>query len=207
MRDSDNEFEEAAELERRTLIILLAINFGMFLLEVVIGWVASSSGVLADSLDMLADASVYAVALYAVGRSLRIQSNAATGSGVVQIALGAGVLLDVVRRLVVGSEPVSLLMIGVGIVALAANATCLVLIAKHRHGGVHMRASWIFSATDVLANIGIIVSGILVLLTGSRIPDLVIGAVIAAIVIRGGTHILREVRTERAREELSGADR
>jgi len=207
VRDSDNEFEEAAELERRTLIILLAINFGMFLLEVVIGWLASSSGVLADSLDMLADASVYAVALYAVGRSLRIQSNAATGSGVVQIALGAGVLLDVVRRLVVGSEPVSLLMIGVGIVALAANATCLVLIAKHRHGGVHMRASWIFSATDVLANIGIIVSGILVLLTGSRIPDLVIGAVIAAIVIRGGTHILREVRTERAREELSGADR
>jgi Co/Zn/Cd efflux system component len=206
MCDGDNEFEEAAELERRTLIILLAINLGMFLLEVVIGWIASSSGVLADSLDMLADASVYAVALYAVGRSLRIQSNAATASGVVQIALGAGVLVDVVRRLVVGSEPVSLLMIGVGVVALAANATCLVLISKHRHGGVHMRASWIFSATDVLANIGIIVSGALVLLTGSRIPDLVIGAVIAAIVIRGGKHILREVRAERAREGTA-ADR
>jgi Co/Zn/Cd efflux system component len=196
--DSENEFEEAAKLERRTLIILLAINFGMFLLEVVIGWIASSSGVLADSLDMLADASVYAIALYAVGRSLRIQSNAATAAGFLQIALGVGVLVDVGRRLIVGSEPVSTLMMGIGVVALVANVICLVLIAKHRHGGVHMRASWIFSATDVLANIGIIVSGALVLLTGSRIPDLVIGAVIAAIVIRGGIHILREVREERA---------
>lgn len=196
MCDSGNEFEEAAELERRTLWTLLVINGVMFLIEALVGWFADTAGVLADSLDMLADASVYAVALYAVGRSSRIQLSAATASGIVQIALGLGVLLEVARRFVFGSEPASALMIGVGAVALVANVTCLMLIAKHRHGAIHMRASWIFSANDVIANIGVIVSGVLVLLLGSRIPDLVIGAVIAVIVVRGGIGILREVRDE-----------
>lgn len=198
MCDADNEFQEAAELERRTLMVLLALNALMFIVEALTGWLADAAGLLADSLDMLADASVYAVALYAVGRSSRIQSNAATASGIVQIALGLGVLLDVARRLVGGSEPQSVLMMIVGALALAANVTCLTLIAKHRHGGVHMRASWIFSANDVIANIGVIVSGALVLVLGTRIPDLVIGGVIAIIVVRGGIRILREVRSERA---------
>lgn len=197
MCDADNEYREAAELERRTLVVLLALNAVMFIVEALLGWYADAAGLLADSLDMLADASVYAVALYAVGRSSRIQSGAATASGIVQIALGLGVLLEVARRFLVGSEPVSALMMVVGAVALAVNITCLALIAKHRHGGVHMRASWIFSANDVIANIGVIVSGALVLVLGTRIPDLVIGGVIAVIVVRGGIGILREVREER----------
>ena len=196
----ESEFDEAAELERRTLRALLAINGAMFLVEIVAGWLADAAGLLADSLDMLADASVYGIVLYAVGRSRRLQADAAFASGVVQIALGAGVLLEVVRRLVFGSDPESTLMMTVGAVALAANVTCLVLVAKHREGGVHMRASYIFSANDVVANVGVIVSGALVLWFGSRLPDLVVGAVIAAVVVRGGIEILREARA--ARREL-----
>jgi len=196
----ESEFDEAAELERRTLWILLAINGAMFLVEAVAGWLADAAGLVADSLDMLADASVYGIVLYAVGRSRRLQANAAFASGVVQIALGAGVLLEVGRRLVYGSEPVSALMMLVGGVALVANITCLVLVARHRDAGVHMRASYIFSANDVVANVGVIVSGALVLLLGSRLPDLVVGAVIAVVVVRGGIEILRQARA--ARREL-----
>ncbi len=202
MCDADNEFQESAKLERRTLVILLALNALMFIVEALVGWYADAAGLLADSLDMLADASVYAVALYAVGRSSRIQSGAATASGIVQIALGLGVLLEVARRFLVGSEPASALMMIVGAVALAVNVTCLALIAKHRHGGAHMRASWIFSANDVIANVGVIVSGALVLVLGTRIPDLIIGGVIAVIVVRGGIGILREVRDERTGDAL-----
>lgn len=197
----ENEFDEAAELERRTLWILLGINGAMFLVEAVAGWLADAAGLVADSLDMLADASVYGIVLYAVGRSRRLQANAAFASGIVQIALGAGVLLEVARRLVYGSEPVSTLMMVVGGVALAANVTCLVLVARHRDAGVHMRASYIFSANDVIANVGVIVSGALVLVLGSRLPDLVVGAVIAIVVVRGGIEILRQSRA--ARRELS----
>lgn len=197
MSVEESEFDEAAELERRTLWTLLAINGAMFLIEAVTGYVADAAGLVADSLDMLADASVYAIVLLAVGRSLRLQARAATVSGVLQIALGVGAMLDVARRFVYGSEPVSALMIGMGLVALAANVTCLILIAKHREGGVHMRASFIFSANDVIANVGVIVSGVLVSVLDSRLPDLVAGAAIAVVVVRGGLEILGEAREAR----------
>ena len=190
---------EAAQLERQTLSILLAINGAMFVAEAIAGWWGQSTGLLADSLDMLADASVYGIALYAVGRSRALQVNTATASGCVQIALGLVVLAEVVRRFFYGSDPVSMLMMSVGAIALVANVSCLALLAKHRDGGIHMRASWIFSVNDVIANCGLILSGWLVLYLDSRIPDLVIGAAISVVVVRGGVNILREAKVENAR--------
>lgn len=178
-------------LERRTLQILLGINATMFLAEQIAGWMASSAGLLADSLDMLADASVYGIALYAVGRSKDLKRRAGHISGWLQVALAAGAFAEVVRRFVYGSEPEPGYMIAVALVALAANVACIALISRHRQGGVHMRASWIFSTNDVIANVGVIVAGALVAWTGSRIPDLAIGAVIAAVVASGAVRILR----------------
>lgn len=202
MPERESELQEAASLQRKTLWVLLAINAGMFAIELVSSFAADSSGLLADSLDMLADASVYAIAMYAVGRSLRLQANAATASGVFQIALGSAVLLQVIRRYLYGSNPVSTLMIIVGALAFVANVTCLILITRHREGGVHMRASLIFSQNDVIANIGLVVSGLLVAYLGSRLPDLLIGAVISIVVVRGGVQILREAREARSGSHL-----
>jgi len=92
---------------------------------------------------------------------------------------------------VIGSEPGPPVMMGVALLALVANATCLGLIARHRHGGAHMKASYIFSANDVLANVGVIVAGALVGWTGSRVPDLVVGTAIAFVVLLGAVRILR----------------
>jgi Co/Zn/Cd efflux system component len=194
MADCGCDADVAARLERRTLLALLGINATMFVVEAAAGWFAESTGLVADSLDMLADASVYGVSLWAVGRSSRLQSTAASASGFIQIALGAGVLIEVARRYWYGSEPASLLMITVGTLAFAANVMCLLLLAKHRDGGVHMRASWIFSTNDVIANIGVVASGALVAFTGSPLPDLVVGSLISALVIRGGVRILRVAR-------------
>jgi cation diffusion facilitator family transporter len=200
MPDCGCELDEAAQLQRKTLWTLLGINAAMFVVEAIAGWWGESTGLLADSLDMLADASVYGIALYAVGRLPRHQVNAAVASGVLQILLGLGVLLEVLRHFLYGSEPVSVLMIAVGTVALIANMSCLMLIAKHRKGGVHMRASWIFSRNDVIANLGVIISGALVMYLGSRLPDLIIGAFISVVVLRGGIQILREAKDARAGE-------
>lgn len=199
--------EEASRLERKTLRILLAINGLMFAAEAVAGWWGQSTGLMADSLDMLADAFVYGISLYAVGRSRAIQANAATASGILQIILGTGVLFDVARRFIYGSEPVSMLMMVVGAVALAANVSCLMLISRHREAGVHMRASWIFSTNDVIANMGVIVSGGLVMVLNTRLPDLVIGTVISFVVVRGGIRILREAKEERRGGCSCGGDR
>ncbi len=193
---------EAVALERGTLSMLLVINGVMFVVEAIAGWWGESTGLLADALDMLADATVYGTALCVVGGSARRQAAAASASGVMQIVLGVGVLLEVARRFVYGSIPASLLMFGVGSMALVANVACLALLAKHRDGGVHMRASWIFSTNDVIANVGLIVSGVMVAVLGHRLPDLVIGALIAGIVVRGGVRILREAREARVSPPL-----
>ncbi len=184
--------EARNEQERKTLLIVLGINAFMFVFEMTLGLLAQSTGLIADSLDMFADATVYAISLYAIGKSSDLKTKAAKLSGIAQIFLALVVLADVLRRFILGSEPVSALMMGVGFIALLANATCLSLIAKHRNGGIHMRASLIFSKNDVIANIGVILSGILVWALGSRYPDLVIGSVIAVVVLRGGLQILKE---------------
>jgi Co/Zn/Cd efflux system component len=174
-----------------TLRVLLAINAVMFLVEVVAGWLAESTGLLADSLDMLADALVYGLSLHAVGKAARTKLRAAHLSGIFQAALAIGVLFDVLRRLFAGSAPEPPAMITVSLLALAANVSCLLLIARHREGGAHMRASWIFSTNDVLANLGVIVAGALVAWTGSRLPDLLVGTAVALLVFVGAVRILR----------------
>lgn len=186
------------DVERRTLWWLLAINGAMFVLEFVTGWVAQSMGLIADSLDMLADAAVYTAALWAVGSTNRRKTHAALASGLIQVALALGVATEVARRAVAGSEPVSTLMIGISVIALAANTACVMLLRKHRHGEIHMRASWIFSTTDVQVNVGVILAGVLVMLTGSAWPDLVIGLAVCVIVLRGGVRILRQAQASYA---------
>lgn len=191
---------EADDAEQtRVLRILLAINASMFAAEMIVGILADSTGVLADSLDMLADALVYGVGLYAVGKAIAAKVMAARLSGLLQIAIALAMLADILRRVFTDSEPVSWLMIAVSMAALVANVTCLRLISRHRDGGVHMRASWLFSRNDVLANLGVISAAVIVALTGSRWPDLVIGLLITIIVLRGGFAILKDAKAESAK--------
>ena len=182
--------EAGAAKEARTLRVLLGINALMFAIEITVGLFAHSAGLISDSLDNFADASVYGLSLYAVGRSAQLKLRAAHLSGLIQLILALGALVEVVRRFIFGSEPESLLMIGMASLALIANITVLMLIARHRQGEVHMKASWIFTANDVLANIGVILAGVLVAWTGSRYPDLIIGALIGLIVLNGARRIL-----------------
>lgn len=201
MSDCDCHFEARNEEQRKVLLTVFAINGVMFCAEFVVGIFAESSGVIADSLDMLADALVYGVVLAAIGGSRAIKQRAARWSGFFQLALALSILADAARRAVWGSDPRSHLMMAAATVALVANAYCLSLLRKHRDGEAHMRASWIFSRSDVIANAGVILAGFLVWLTGSRWPDLIVGSVIAVVVVCGGLEILRGARRECAAPE------
>ena len=199
MSSCNCEFEARDAQQTRVLRILLAINASMFAAEMIVGILADSTGVLADSLDMLADALVYGVGLYAVGKAIAAKVMAARLSGLLQIAIALAMLADILRRVFTDSEPVSWLMVAVSMAALVANMTCLRLISRHRDGGDHMRASWLFSRNDVLANLGVISAAVLVALTGSRWPDLAIGLLITVIVLRGGFAILKDAKAESAK--------
>jgi len=179
------------EDEARTLKIVLAINAGMFVGELIGAFLADSSALLADSLDMFADATVYGIALFGVHRAKNIQFKAARLTGVLQLLLALGAFAEVVRRLIFGSTPEAPIMAMVALAALAANVTSMWLLARHRGGGAHMKASWICTQTDVIANLGVIAAALLVYISQSALPDLVVAAMIAFVVLNGAIRILR----------------
>jgi cation diffusion facilitator family transporter len=168
----------------------------MALVEGTAGWVADSTGLLADGLDMLSDAMAYAIALAATGRSLRFKTHAARVSGAVLLVLGVGVLVEAGRRAIYGSEPASAVMVAVAVMALMVNVSVLRLLHPFRAGEIHLRATWMFTRADVVANLGVIVSSALVYITGSHYPDIVVGGAIGAYVVHEAVEILREASGE-----------
>lgn len=190
------EIEIKDQEQKAVLYWLLGINAVMFIIEMSVGLLADSTALIADSLDMLADAVVYGVGIYAVGKTIVHKANAAKVSGYFQLALGLLILFDIARRATFGSGPESMLMMGMGGVALIANVICLAIIRKQKNGEVHMRASWIFSANDVIANMGVILAGAMVYLFDTRWPDLVIGFIVSIVVLRGAVLILKDARQE-----------
>jgi Co/Zn/Cd efflux system component len=192
--DAADRVDDAAQTdaaEARVLWWLLAINALMFVVEIGAGWLAGSAGLIADAMDMFADAAVYGVALYGVGRAAGVKLAAARLSGLFQLLLALGALGQTARHVLGGVEPASVAMLGVGFMALMANVACLLLIHRHRHRGAHMRASYIFSANDVIANLGVLAAGLLVMVTGRPWPDWVIGIAIGLVVLVGAVRILR----------------
>jgi Co/Zn/Cd efflux system component len=145
-------------------------------------------------LDNLADAGVYVVSIYAVGRTVAAKARVARLSGVLLIILGLALLVEVLRRFFVGAESIGSAMIVTAIANAATNLLCLRLLRAHRDQGVHLKASWIFTTNDMLANAGIVVSGAAVMIFRSPLPDLIIGLVVVGIVLKGGWDILKEAR-------------
>lgn len=178
--------------EKKTLWIVLLINFCFFVFEMTFGWISNSMALIADSLDMLADAFVYGLSLMVVGSVVGRKKHVAKLSGYVQILLAIIGLLEVFRRFFsMGEIPIFQNMIVVSFFALVANVICYWLILKTKSDEVHMRASAIFTSNDIVINLGVIVAGTLVYLTLSPIPDLIAGIIVFLIVLRGAFKILR----------------
>lgn len=180
------------EAERKTLRVALGLNATMFGVGIVAGLSAQSTGILSDALDMLTDAVTYALALMAITRGIAFKANAARWSGWILVLLGAGIVAEVVRRWYSGSEPVGTVMLAYSVVSFAVNLYVLVQLAKYRRGEVHLRASYICTRADVLANVAVFISGGIVLLTGYAVVDLVVGFAIGLYVLKESIEILGE---------------
>lgn len=188
--------EHANRQERRILIIVLLINAGMFVAEFSAGLLSGSTALLADSLDMLADAIVYALGLFALGRARHWRARAALTSGVLQLLLGVGVAVEASWKLLADGLPDAATMGLFGVIALLANTACFLLLARFRDGDINLRATWICSRNDMLGNVGVLLAAGMVTWLGSPLPDIVIGLLIAAVVIRSAWRIVVEARVE-----------
>ena len=183
---------DTSSMQRKLLWTVLIINFLFFGLEMLFGIFSNSMGLVADSLDMLADSIVYALALFAVGGTIARKNNIAKFAGYFQILLAVIGFIEVVRRFIgVEKMPDFQTMIIVSVLALMANVLCLYLLQKNKSKEAHMQASMIFTSNDVIINSGVIVAGLLVHWLNSGYPDLIIGAIVFVIVARGAYRILQ----------------
>ncbi len=191
-----SELARATGAERRTLVIVLLLNAVMFLVEFSAGLLAGSTALLADSLDMLADAMVYALGLFALGRAAHWRARAALTSGLFQLALGLGVGVEAGVKLFVDGLPDTATMGIFGVIALLVNSVCFLLLSRYRDGDINLRATWICSRNDMLGNIGVLLAAGLVSWLGTLWPDIVIGLLIAAVVVRSALRVIHEARGE-----------
>jgi Co/Zn/Cd efflux system component len=183
---------DTSSMQRKLLWTVLIINFLFFGLEMLFGIFSNSMGLVADSLDMLADSIVYALALFAVGGTIARKNNIAKFAGYFQILLAVIGFVEVVRRFIgVEKMPDFQTMIVVSVLALIANVICLYLLQKGKSKEAHMQASMIFTSNDVIINSGVILAGLLVNWLNSGYPDLIIGAIVLVIVARGAYRILQ----------------
>lgn len=189
-----NEPAGTAGSERVVLRVALALNALMFVVGLAAGLAAGSVGLIADSLDMLADALAYALSLAAIGRPKQFKARLAGTSGVLLLVLGLGVGFEAIRRAFGFDQPDGTIMVATALLSLVVNVMVMRLLTRYRKGEVHLRAAWIFTRADVVANIAVILSAVIVWVSGSRFPDLIVGFAIAAYVIREAIEILREAR-------------
>jgi Co/Zn/Cd efflux system component len=176
--------------QRRVLLTVLAINAAMFLIEFTAGVIAGSAALMADSVDMLGDALVYGLSLYAIARSDRWKGGAALAKGGFILLFGIGVLAEIALKIATGVPPQSTIMLAFAALALIANLACLRLLWRYRAQDVNMASTFECSRNDVVANCGVIAAAIAVALSGSPWPDILVAGVIAAIFLRSATRVI-----------------
>jgi Co/Zn/Cd efflux system component len=177
--------------QRRVLRAVLAINAAMFVVEFAAGLIAGSAALMADSVDMAGDAFIYALSLYALSRGDRWKGGAALVKGIVILAFGIGIAVDIAIKIESGIPPSSTLMLVFGGIALVANLACLRLLWRFRAHDVNMASTFECSRNDVISNVGVLAAAVLVAATDSAWPDILVGGVIAILFLRSAARVIR----------------
>ena len=191
--------------QRRVLVVVLALNATMFFVEFGAGLIAGSAALMADSIDMLGDALVYGLSLYALARSPRWKAGAALAKGAFILALAGIVLVEIGIKLASGVPPLAPWMLGVGTLALAVNLVCFRLLWRFRDEDLNMASTFECSQNDLLANAGVLAAAAAVWLTGAAWPDIIVAALLAAVLLRSALRVLVRAWPEWRRPVRVGA--
>jgi len=181
---------------RRALIIVVVLNLGFGVCELVGGFVANSQALKADSLDFIGDGSISLLGLLALAWSARARAKVALTQGLFLGALGLAVIAYAFWRALHATLPQAELMGGIGIVALAVNVSAALVLSRFREGDANVRAIWLFSRNDAVANVAVIIAAGLVAWTDKAWPDLAVAGVIALLFLHSAFEIVRNARSE-----------
>lgn len=189
-RKGDELSNVAHGTQRRVLVIVMVVNAVMFVAECSAGVVAHSSALIADSVDMLGDAIVYALSLYALARGPRWEAGAALAKGFIILAFGAAIVVEVGFKVSNGVTPASGIMLLFSSIALTANTLCLVLLWRFRKLNINMSSTFECSRNDIVSNIGVLIAGGLVAMLAAGWPDILVGGIIAIIFLRSAYQVI-----------------
>jgi cation diffusion facilitator family transporter len=177
---------------RKVLVLVLAINAVLFIVEAAAGLLAHSTALLADSLDMFGDSLVYGFSLYVLWRSAEWKAMAAVVKGVIMALFGAGVLIEAVYKIAAGVTPAAETMGIIGLLVLIGNGVCFLLLFRHRSDDLNMRSTWLCSRNDIIANIAVLIAAGGVAYFRSIWPDVLVGGIIAVLFLRTAFTVLSE---------------
>lgn len=180
----------------RTLWIVVLLNVGYGVVEMVGGVLSRSQALKSDALDFLGDGLITFLGIVAVGWGLRRRAQAALIQGVFLGALGVSVLLSTAYRVVSRQQPEAEVMGLLGAIALAVNVAAAMLLIPHRGGDANARAVWLFSRNDAIGNGAVMVAAVLVAWTETPWPDLLVSVAIAALFLHSAWQIVRDSRTD-----------
>ncbi len=186
---------------RRALWVVVALNLGFGLAEMVGGFVADSQALKADALDFVGDGTISLFGLLALAWTARARSRVALAQGGFLAVLGVGVIALAIWRSLHAVAPQAELMGGIGVVALIVNVTAALVLARFREGDANVRAIWLFSRNDALANVAVVAAAGLVAWTGSAWPDLLVAGVVALLFLRSASEIWQDAAGELRRAE------
>ena len=195
---------------RRVLWIALAVNVGMFAVEVAAGVAAGSAALQADALDFLGDSANYAISLGVAGAGLAWRARAALLKAASLGGAGLWVMGVTAWHALAGTLPSAPVMGAVGLAALIANLGVAAMLWRYRRGDANARSAWICSRNDAVGNAAVLLAAAGVFGTGTGWPDVAVAAVTAALGLQGGWQIARQARAELraawAEEEATEAD-
>lgn len=181
---------------RKALWLVASMNLGFGVAEMIGGFIANSQALKADALDFLGDGSITFVALLALAWTAAARAKVAFVQGVFLAGLGISVIAMAVWRALNAVPPEAELMGGIGVVALIINASAALILSRFREGDANVKAIWLFSRNDALANVAVIVAALLVAWTDRAWPDVIVAVCIAALFMHSSIEIIRSARTE-----------
>lgn len=192
----DKVFEGMSDGYKRALLAVILINAVMFFVEVTAGVRSGSQALLADALDFAGDSATYTISLLVIGASLRTRAMASLFKGGSLALIAVIILVSSLVRFFGDTVPIAETMGLIGVLALIANLTSLAILMRWRDGDSNVRSVWLCSRNDAVGNVGVIIAGIIVAITGAAWPDLVVAILLATLFLRSSFAIISQARAE-----------
>jgi cation diffusion facilitator family transporter len=190
--DGDSGFDGASPAYKRALWTVVAINAGMFGVEITAGALAGSMALQADALDFAADAATYGISLWAIGKALKTRATVALIKGLSLALMAAAILGMAIYQTFILATPEATTMSMVGLMALAANVASAIILMRYKDGDANVRSVWLCTRNDAIGNVAVVLAGVMVAWTASAWPDLIVAMGMAALFLSSSMSILRQ---------------